>query len=291
MAVVDLSSVSSINAAAIMPRSIYFVPLVLVVYIVYVVIKRRFFSPLSRYHGPFLASITILWKFKASLTKHEHLVYYQAHQKYGPVFRDGPNSLAFCDARAIKKIYGSGKTAYPRTDMFKPPTGKVDYVNHPPVFMARSTALHQKAKRKVAPAYTMTSVLQMENQIDEMLRQWKERLDQEADKGQIFDLCKWANYLTLDVVSELAFGAAFGFLEKDEDVMGIWRGLSAGYAFARLLLYLPALGKLIFAWPVTMVFKMPTKTGLGAAYKVIWALHSHYKFNTNHPKVDGRRNC
>ncbi|KAI9661138.1 MAG: hypothetical protein M1821_009465 [Bathelium mastoideum] len=268
MAAIDLFSNPDANITTITIQLTYFLPLFLVAYFIFAVIKRRFFSPLSRYPGPFLASISVLWKFRVALSKREHLIYHDAHQKYGPIFRDSPNSLSFCDARAVKKIYGIGKGAYSRTGLFKPPNKKLDFDNHPPVFLAKLTSTHQKARRKVASAYSMTSVLQMENQIDDMLRQWQERLDQEAEQDRTFDLSKWVNYLTLDILSELAYGGAFGFLEKDEDVMGISKGLSGGYLFSLLLMYFPALGRLLFAWPITLVFKMPTKTGIGAAYRM-----------------------
>ena len=269
MAVLNLVPGSSPNITDIVKHFTHFFPLYVLGYFVYVLLKRRYFSPISSYPGPFLASVSNLWKFRTSLTKREHLVYYEAHQKYGPIFRNGPNSLSFCDVRAVKKIYGTGKGAYPKDDQFKPPPRKdVDFISHPPVFFSKTATMHQRQKRKVAPAYAMTSVLQMENQIDDVQSQWRERLDQEVKKGQVFNLSKWVNYMTLDVLSELAYGAAFGLLEKDEDEMDLWHGLSAGFIFRQLLMFLPALGKLLFSWPMNKVVKMPEKTGVGAAFKV-----------------------
>ena len=39
-----------------------------------------------------------------------------------------------------------------------------------------------------------------------------------ADKGTAFDLGQKVQYFTLDVISDIAFGEPFGFLETDSDV-------------------------------------------------------------------------
>jgi hypothetical protein len=67
----------------------------------------------------------------------------------GPVFRDGPNSLSYCDAQALKKIYGIGKNAFPRTATF-PPIGLNP--ENPPVFFSITPDVHQRSRRRVAGA-------------------------------------------------------------------------------------------------------------------------------------------
>lgn len=39
-----------------------------------------------------------------------------------------------------------------------------------------------------------------------------------ADRGAVVDFGKKAQYFTLDVISDIAFGTPFGFLETDSDV-------------------------------------------------------------------------
>ena len=53
------------------------------------------------------ASLTDLWKVANLLTYRQPLNDYERHKKYGPVFRDGPNSVTFSDARALEPIYGT----------------------------------------------------------------------------------------------------------------------------------------------------------------------------------------
>lgn len=52
-------------------------------HLVYQFISRRFFSPLSRFPGPFWGSITHLYSFFIGLSGKEHIVHYELHKKYG----------------------------------------------------------------------------------------------------------------------------------------------------------------------------------------------------------------
>ena len=75
------------------------------VYITY----QRWFHPLSKYPGPFLASLTDLWKAYQMTQRRLPYKYAELHEKYGPVIRVGPNSLSFSDPNAIAPIYQAGR--------------------------------------------------------------------------------------------------------------------------------------------------------------------------------------
>jgi hypothetical protein len=57
-----------------------------------------------------MASFTNVWKayYVYNLMFHEKMV--EAHQRYGPVVRVGPNHLHFWSADAIAPIYKAGKS-------------------------------------------------------------------------------------------------------------------------------------------------------------------------------------
>lgn len=71
-------------------------------------IYRRYFHPLSKYPGPFLASITRWWMvreiFSGAHEKHIRAL----HKKYGPIVRIAPNEVAIADPNAVKVIYSTG---------------------------------------------------------------------------------------------------------------------------------------------------------------------------------------
>jgi hypothetical protein len=80
-------------------------------------IKRRYFSPLSKYPGPFFASITRLWKVISTArghTEHDHIA---LHRKYGPVVRIAPEELSFASPQAGRDILTAGK-GFHKTDFY-----------------------------------------------------------------------------------------------------------------------------------------------------------------------------
>lgn len=58
----------------------------------------------------------------------------------------------------------------------------------------------------------------LESKIDENVTRFCEMLGSFADKGKAFDLGQKVQYFTLDVISDIAFGEPFGFLETNSDV-------------------------------------------------------------------------
>ncbi|KAF1808151.1 cytochrome P450 [Eremomyces bilateralis CBS 781.70] len=225
---------------------------------------RILLHPLARYPGPVLARISPFWRTHAQYSKRAHLIYQDLHQTYGPVVRDGPNSLSFSDYHAIKVIYGRGKDSFSRPNTF--PTIGINS-EHPPIFFAVDAQTHQSARRKVGGAYTMTTILTMEDQIDKIVQQLEDRLDEEAANESYFDFSKWINYFTVDIISDLAFGESFGCLRTCIDANGIISGLQGGHVFAIILSVVPSLGTL-FSGPLSKYLKPPDNQGIGLALKV-----------------------
>lgn len=71
------------------------------------VVYNRHAYGLQRYDGPFLASLTNLWRVRDSYVNgRKRPTIVQLHQKYGDVVRTGPNTLSFASPNAIADIYG-----------------------------------------------------------------------------------------------------------------------------------------------------------------------------------------
>lgn len=213
----------------------------------------------------FLAKFSRLWKSKVALPKKGHLVYHKLHEEYGPIIRDGPNSLSFNDMRAIKTIYGRGKNSFSRILNF-PLIGLNP--EHPPIFFALDGRTHQVARRKVGGAFTMSSILTTEDQIDHLIRLLEWRLNEEANSGHTFDLTQWVNFFALDVISDLTFGSVFGRLQSGSDSHGIVSGLQGNHVFNVVLNTFAWIGYVIFSKPITKVIKPPEKEGIGMAMKL-----------------------
>lgn len=71
--------------------------------------RNRYHNGLSKYPGPFLASITDWWRFFDVYGRRPEVTHRALHKKYGEVVRLGPNTLSFSDPKALKTIYGLNK--------------------------------------------------------------------------------------------------------------------------------------------------------------------------------------
>lgn len=86
----------------------HLVQVILVWILSYLAINRYGYG-LSKYPGPFLASITDWWRFYDVYKRRPERTQRRLHDKHGPVVRLGPKTLTFSDPKALKTIYGLNK--------------------------------------------------------------------------------------------------------------------------------------------------------------------------------------
>src|SRR5271170_3807569 len=68
----------------------------------------RYLSPYRDIPGPFLATISPLWRLRGALNGTLHKDITAAHRKYGKIFRISPDEVSISDPEAIKVIYAHG---------------------------------------------------------------------------------------------------------------------------------------------------------------------------------------
>lgn len=81
------------------------------------IVHRRYFHPLSKFPGPYVASITNWWKTYHVYKLDLHEAVLALHHTFGPVVRIGPNDLHFWDPEAVVAIYKAGR-AMPKTEFY-----------------------------------------------------------------------------------------------------------------------------------------------------------------------------
>jgi hypothetical protein len=86
--------------------------------IVSYVLYQRYFHPLAKYPGPFLASLTDLWQVHQFMTLKQPYHLTKLHEKHGSIVRYGPDKLSITDEEAIKLIYQSGAKFMPKTEFY-----------------------------------------------------------------------------------------------------------------------------------------------------------------------------
>jgi hypothetical protein len=71
-------------------------------------VYMRYLHPLAKYPGPFLASLTHLWKLYEMYNGQMEYTVRRLHDRYGAIVRIGPNDLVISSPDAVKAIYLSG---------------------------------------------------------------------------------------------------------------------------------------------------------------------------------------
>jgi hypothetical protein len=71
--------------------------------------RNRYQKGLAKYPGPFLASLTDLWRFFDVYGRRPERTHIRLHEKHGDIVRLGPNALSFGSPEALKAIYGPNK--------------------------------------------------------------------------------------------------------------------------------------------------------------------------------------
>ncbi len=72
-------------------------------------IRNRYYNGLNEYPGPFIASLTDIWRLYEVWGRQFEVTHRKLHAQHGDVVRLGPNTLSFADPKALKTIYGLNK--------------------------------------------------------------------------------------------------------------------------------------------------------------------------------------
>jgi hypothetical protein len=88
------------------------------IYLFVYIIYQRFLHPLSKYPGPFLASLTDVWQVWQFLTLRQPYHLTELHSKYGPLVRYGPDKVSVTCEIAIPLLYRKGGRSMPKTEFY-----------------------------------------------------------------------------------------------------------------------------------------------------------------------------
>ncbi|GFN11711.1 cytochrome P450 [Aspergillus tubingensis] len=182
--------------------------------------------------GPFLASISNLPRVWWQITGRAHLYHQAAHAKYGDVVRIGPRMVSFSNPEAIPTVYPV-RPGFPKGDLYsalRPYTSERGPIYL--VFNTQDESMHKLIKSPIAPLFSLSSVVQFEGLVDEVLAVLSKQLDERfVATGETFDCADWLHFFSFDVMGTLSFSKQYGALEQGRDVNGM---LSEVYRFFQL---------------------------------------------------------
>ncbi|PHH62103.1 hypothetical protein CDD82_2047 [Ophiocordyceps australis] len=216
--------------------------------------------------GPPSAGFSTWWLVRAVGGNRAHLDLYQVCQQYGPVARVGPRDLVTSDAHLMKRMLNV-RTQYKRSDWYHGMRLKPGEDN---VLSQRDDYLHNALRAKMAPGYSGKEVEHLESKIDGNIMSLVNLIDSKyVSANQPFDFGRKAQFFTLDVISDLAFGKAFGDLATDSDVHEYIATMESSMPNIMVTTVLPWLGSLL-ASPL-LRWMMPSDkdaNGLGRAMAI-----------------------
>lgn len=142
------------------------------------------------------------------------------HEKYGPVVRIAPNELAISHESAWRDIMTGSKELQKWTEYYK-------VQHHQPMsIMYAPDNEHAAMRRSLAWGFSDRAMRDMEPIIQEYANLLLQRLRQQCVKDQwegnetgdegAIDLHAWFNFMSFDLIGDLAFGESYGCLDKGE---------------------------------------------------------------------------
>jgi len=125
------------------------------------------------------------------------------------------SSLLSLGNTKVVDIYGVGKNVQ-KGDLYKAATKLAGSIS---TFSTIDKTVHSKKRRILAPAFTETALLTMQTYVLDQISLFIDTLSG-AKSGLkdnwTGDMSLWCNYLTFDVMGELAFGKQFDMLTSEE---------------------------------------------------------------------------
>jgi len=173
---------------------------------------------LSHVPGPFWAAFSKYWMVKHSLRGEQPYAIQKANEKYGSLVRIGPNELATDDPDLLRRMMAvrSRYTRGPWYNALRFQAGQ----DH--LFSQRDDDEHMRIRNKMAAGYSGKENESMERTVDEHIARLVRLLEANylstPQQYRPVDFARKIQYFTLDVISDLAFGHPFGFMEQDADV-------------------------------------------------------------------------
>ncbi|KAE9366387.1 benzoate 4-monooxygenase cytochrome P450 [Stipitochalara longipes BDJ] len=158
----------------------------LVFYVSWRAIYNIYFHPLSKFPGPKFAAISYLFYSRTAVSGDLVKTMVALHDKYGDVVRWTPDELSFNSVEAWKDIYTPSKK------------GEV---------FVRLLIITQD------PAFSNKALFQQQNVVLKYVNMLMTAIQEESRKGPI-NLVEYFNWVTSDVLGELAFSEAFGSVEN-----------------------------------------------------------------------------
>ncbi|OLN87487.1 Isotrichodermin C-15 hydroxylase 13 [Colletotrichum chlorophyti] len=219
----------------------------IVLYVLWRLLYNVLLHPLQKYPGPRLwAASRIPYAFTCAIGQ-GHRKILHLHETYGDIVRVAPNELSVCSPEAWKEVFGRCKTAAGEIGK-----DSLHYAEAKDSILGAPKDKHTQLKRILGRGFSYRAVLEQ----DQLIRFHVDQLfnilsKHEESKGWEvpIDVNKLFDFVALDIITDLGFGASFHCLSTGEYHPWAKFFLDAlpGIAFATAMKQLEILFKLLMA--------------------------------------------
>ncbi|KAI1472869.1 cytochrome P450 [Daldinia caldariorum] len=213
-------------------------------------VRNRYHNGLNKYPGPFLASLTDLWRFWDVYGQRPDITHRKLHAKYGDVVRLGPNSLSIADPKALKTIYGLNK-GFVKSDFYVVQQSVVKGNSLASLFSTTDNSFHAQFRRCVNSAFAMSALVQYEPFVDNTTKLFLKQTERLfAGNPEGCDFTRWLQFYAFDVIGEITYSKRHGFVEKNEDIDGIVDYLGSLFLYVAPIGQIPWLDRVFLKNPI-----------------------------------------
>ncbi|KAJ7123341.1 cytochrome P450 [Mycena filopes] len=188
--------------------------------------------PLYHIPGPRLWRLTKLTGVYLTYTGHQHLAIKQAHDKYGPVLRTGPNEISVIDVDAVVSVLGSG--GLPKGQYYE---GRKD-PNAPLNLIVLQGDGHANRRRLWNRGMSTESLKEYEEIIAKRATQLLGCIVASPNLKYV-DLSAWISYFSFDFMGDMAFGGGFELLANEVERKQTWPIIGNFAIMAALYCHVP----------------------------------------------------
>ncbi|KAF2753912.1 putative P450 monooxygenase [Pseudovirgaria hyperparasitica] len=186
----------------------------------YVYSTLNAYLALRHFKGPWSSGFSRLWLLRANLGGRMNHEFRAVNDKYGKTARVGPQTLLTTDVALIKRMNGT-RSDYRRSVWYNAlrlhPT-RDNITSH------RDEQVHSRLRAQMTQGYSGKDVPDLEKDIDRCIEDFFALINRTYVSSEAeyvpFDLARLATFFSLDVISTVAFGKSFGFLDLNDDPFG-----------------------------------------------------------------------
>ncbi|KAL7622829.1 hypothetical protein AAE478_006508 [Parahypoxylon ruwenzoriense] len=233
----------------------------------YVVSAAATWYRLRHIPGPFLASFSHLWMVKTILRSSVVDDFRQLHS-YGKLARNGPNTLVTGDPEILGWL-SSARTRYLKDESYRAISLYPGQTN---LVTTLDNHGHDKLKAMTASGYKSLRNPDIEIAIDAQIAQLIDVIRRKhlttASDFRSLDFSILSRYFTLDVITRVSYGRAFGFMDADSDLYGYTRQVDRSMKLMALSQDIPFLRHIRFS-PFVFSLLGPKVTDEGGVGKIM----------------------